>query len=337
MRTIGLASGRAQLSYTERAALEKSALEGFSEEREWGGGECRQILRDWFPRLLERVSERKGADAAISDYNWEIDDAFPVLESLRWAFSANEQRTSSRRYKIWAWPTLALEGRFIASPADPNQLADALADYVERPWLQHSVIDGAAINALLFSTLASTIELHDSGELFGQPKLNYVLGGSNVFKVFGIGMGLTVARFFLRWIMLPAIAVSLTAMGYETAAGLAIGVWLVYLLYRLVTVPRQQRARMELRKKQETASQLIAAMMKAWQYSNGAVINPSRLKELVLAAEQQYSSTFTPELVLALEAKNQGALFKPVLHTLIDRAIMHDPTALLTRRQSAPS
>ena len=55
MRTIGLASGRAQLSYAERAAVEKSALEGFSEEREWGGGECRQILRDWFPRLLGRV------------------------------------------------------------------------------------------------------------------------------------------------------------------------------------------------------------------------------------------------------------------------------------------
>jgi len=336
MRSIGLASGRAQLSYTERAAVEKSALEGFSEEREWGGGECRQILRDWFPRLLERVSERKGSDAEISDYKWEIDDAFPVLESLRWAFSANELRTSSRRYGIWAWPTLALEG-LIASPADPDQLADALADYVERPWLRHNVIDGAAINALLFSTLASSINLHDSGELFGRPKLSYVLGGGNVFKIFGIGMGLTVARFFLRWILLPAIAVGLTAMGYETAAGLAIGVWLVYLLYRLVTVPRRQRARMELRKKQETASQMIAAMMKAWQYSNGAVINPSRLKELVLAAEQQYSATFTPELVLALEAKNQGALFKPVLHTLIDRAIQRDPTAPLTRRQSAPS
>jgi hypothetical protein len=153
-------------------------------------------------------------------------------------------------------------------------------------------------------------------------------------EMFGIGMGLTAARIFLRWIMLPAIAVGLSIMGYETGAGIAMGVWLVYLLYRLVTVPRRRRSRIELQKKQETASQMIAAIKKAWQYSNDAVINPCRLKELVLAAEQQYSATFTPELVMVLEAKNQGALFKPVLHTLIDRAIQRDPTVLLTRRQA---
>jgi hypothetical protein len=197
------------------------------------------------------------------------------------------------------------------------------------------VIDGAAINALLFSSLTSIIALHDSGELFGRANLSYVLAEGNIPKMLGIGMGLTVGRFFLRWIMLPAIAVGLSVMGYETGASVAMGVWIVYLLYRLVTVPRRRRSRMELQKKQETASQMIAAIMKAWQYSNDVVINPRRLKELVVAAEQHYSATFTPELVLALEAKNQGALFKPVLHTLIDRAIKRDPTALPTRRQSA--
>jgi hypothetical protein len=152
--------------------------------------------------------------------------------------------------------------------------------------------------------------------------LSYVLAEGNIPKMLGIGMGLTVARFFLRWIMLPAIAVGLSVTGYETGASVAMGVWLVYLLYPLVTIPRRRRSRMELQKKQQTASQMIGAIMKAWQYSNDAVINPCRLKELVLAAEQEYSATFTP---------------KPVLHTLIDRAIQHDPTALLTRSTAVTS
>jgi hypothetical protein len=44
-------------------------------------------------------------------------------------------------------------------------------------------------------------------------------------------------------------------------------------------------------------------MKKAWRYSSGSVINPSRLKELVSYAEER------------------GATLRSALHTLIDRAI----------------
>ena len=197
------------------------------------------------------------------------------------------------------------------------------------------MIDGAAINGLLFSTLASTIELYNTGELFGRPNWSYVLSKGNIFRMFWMALALRVGSFFMRWIILPAVAVGLGATGYETWAGIVIGLWLLYLLYRAVMVPARWRSRKALRKKEEIASQTIATIMKAWQCSNGTVINPSRLKELVLASEQQHAATFKLDLLLA--ADEHRATFKPVLHTLIDRAIQRDPTALLTKRQSTLS
>lgn len=291
------------------SAVEKSALQRISGDST-GGSEFRQILRDWFPRLREQVVGRKGADADLSDYEREIEDTFPILESIRWAFIANERLNAPVRASLWAWPTdtellirpKAWNG---TSPADADKLADALSDYIERPWLQHNLIDGAAINALLFSALAYWRELH----LMMVSGLSFMLSGGNQLRMLWITPVLRVAGFLARWIMLPALAMGLAAAGYEKGANIAIGLWIVYLLYRLVMMLRRKGRRYG-----EEAGEAVAATMIAWQYSNGSVINPSRLKQLVLAAEQK------------------GAAFKPVLHTLIDRAIQRDPTALVTRK-----
>jgi hypothetical protein len=200
------------------------------------------------------------------------------------------------------------------SPTDVDKLTDALADYIERPWLQHNLIDCAAINALLFSALAYWRELH----LMMVSGLSFMLSGGNQLRMLWITPALRIAGFLMRWIMLPALAMGLGAAGYEKGAGIAIGLWIIYLLYRLVMIPVRWLRRKG-RRYGEEAGEAVAATMIAWQYSNGAIINPRRLKELVLAAEQK------------------GATFKPALHTLIDRAIQRDPTALLTRKAVSSS
>src|SRR4029079_6171534 len=128
----------------------------------------------------------KGMEANASDYECDLTDASSVLEDIRNALSFGEQPTNRRvRGSLWAWPTeKALVSRpkewKSTSPADVDRLTDAIARYIERPWLQHNVIDGAAINGLLFSTLASTIELYNTGELFGRPNWSYVLSKGNI-------------------------------------------------------------------------------------------------------------------------------------------------------------
>ena len=106
--------------------------------------------------------------------------------------------------------------------------------------------------------------------------------------------------------MLPGIAVGLMFAGYVTAAEVTITLWIIFMLYGLVTL----RGR---RKREREVSKTIGAIRAAWESSCGSIINPSRVRELVLEAEQK------------------GATYPPVLHTLIDRAIQRDPRALLTR------
>jgi hypothetical protein len=222
--------------------------------------------------------------------------------------------------RIWAWPTEAellirpKEWRD-TSPADADKLADALVGYIERPWLQHDVIDGAAINALLFAALAEYTDLHMI-RVFG---LSYGLSGGNQLRMLWINPLVKFGWFLVRWIMPPAMAWGLNTVGYEGAASVVLGLWLIYLLYRMVIIPVRWVRRNTRRKTEAKAAEPIAATKKAWQYSSDAVINPSRLRQLLLAAEQG------------------GAVFKPVLHTLIDRAIQRDPTALSTRRTTAIS
>jgi hypothetical protein len=114
--------------------------------------------------------------------------------------------------------------------------------------------------------------------------------------------------------MPPAAALWLFVNDYKTVSATAISLWGIYVLYRLVTIPTRWRARRARRAAADKANELLEAMLKAWSASRGSTINPSRLKELVVAAEER------------------GAMFPAVLHTIIDRAMNRDPTALVRAR-----
>lgn len=155
-----------------QAAAEKAAIKQFNTPgQQWGGEDCKRVLRDWFPRLLARVLTQKGSNADVSDYEGEIWEASYLLGELRDAFSWNLDRTKFNFVQdpIWPWPTgrelmsAPKEWRDRTSPVDSNQLAAALSDYIQRIWLQHNIIDGAAINAFLFSGLASSMDFYRFG------------------------------------------------------------------------------------------------------------------------------------------------------------------------------
>src|SRR5262249_84741 len=143
--------------------------------------------------------------------------------------TANERSNSSPRlwtWPVWTWPAEAElvfrpKGWRSSSPADVDKLTDGIARYIERPWLQHNIIDGAAINAFLFSALASSMEAYKTGELLGKVNWSYVLSNGNPLWMLGFKIG----GFLLRWVMLPAIAVALMATDNDKAGEFVLGLW----------------------------------------------------------------------------------------------------------------
>jgi hypothetical protein len=243
-----------------------------------------------------------------------------ILDGLRWAFSRNVNRTlyDAVQDPIWSWPGKwellyppLKQWRGNSSPVDAEELANRLTTYIEYPWLQHNIIDGAAINAILFSALSSAMDLYRMGA-FGPTDWAFMLRKLGFdFRPFWYAFINVVLSWIvfpvLQWIMLPAVAAVLMYTQHDIAAEIVFGLWIAYLLLRLVTL----RGR---RHKRKDADRTTRAMRAAWEHSCGEVINPTRLRELLLDAEQK------------------GAINYPsVLHTLLDRAIQRDPTALRTR------
>jgi hypothetical protein len=314
MGTNTVTPEQARLDHSAQAEVERAAIKRFDEPgSQWGGEDCKLILRDLFPRLLALARKRQSADVTVSEYQDEIDDNFLILNELREAFSGKVNRTLYDLVQddLWVWPSdkelLWLpfdKWRHNLSPADTTRLANALSSYVERPWLQHNLIDGAAINAFLFSAMSSALELPRMGA-FGRTDWAYMLRkfGSRMHPVlillFGLFIGWIVVP-FLKWITVPAIAASLMLLGYHMAAEVTFGLWVSFVIYGLVTLKGR-------RKRKRDAEATTSAMRMAWEHSCGEVINPARLRELVLDAEQK------------------GAIdYPPVLHTLIERAIQRD-------------
>jgi hypothetical protein len=297
--------------------VEEAALAEFP-KGDHGSRECHRILQDWFPRLRERTA----GDA--EQYREEVWDAIETLRDLQFALRSRElwrdlwvDRDPAKpvSHTLWMWPTEKwLEtSQFpwsAPSPIRVDHLDKALSKYLKRPWLQHDSIDISAINALIFSELAEYLEGIRSGNLFGTPYWSYALSGGNVLAQFGLAMAGSIIGFLTAWIALPTIALVLLYHGYATGAIVVVGIWSMYLLYRLVSLPEQWRARSARREMAKSADENVRALLKAWQAARGHMISPTRLRQLVVAAEER------------------GVVFQPVLHTIIDQAIQRNPSAL---------
>lgn len=319
------------LNYADHSAVERAAIARFDElSCQWGGEDCKKILHDWFPQLLARVRKQKNDEARTTDYQEEINDAARILVELRDAFSVNVDRPNCNTVQdgIWSWPSERglkfLSERWhrtrhseswlpgATSPTDNKILARELSGYVERPWLQHNIIDGAAINAFLFSALSAAMDLDRMGA-FGPTDWGYMLrklgysGHRFWSELFGIVLQWIVLP-LLKWTMVPVVATSLFFAGYQTYGEVFLGIWIVFIIYALATLKSRRNRRKE-------ACGTIGAMRAAWEYSCGEIISPKRLRELVIAAE------------------DKGAIeYPPILHTLIERAIRRDATAFQTRK-----
>jgi len=283
-----------------------------------GSYECRVILDEWF----NRASKAFGKD--ISRYNEEIWDASVILRGLRdkmsldkrdsRAFISEEMRLTGRlQARLWLRPDNPLyTGASIVGVDRISDLEKPLTEYLNKRSLQSDLIYASIINYLLFWKLANLSYQIRSGEITGRINWGAVLGEGNFLAEIGLNIAFSAIQFFLRWLMLPLFAWALAFYGYEQQAIIPLGLWAFYLLFRLIRTPARWRKRKAAQKTMEEANKYFDALYKAWSASCGPMINPGRLRELILKVEEY------------------GLVLPPILYTIIDRAIQRDPTALLT-------
>src|SRR5262249_4095384 len=138
----------------------------------------------------------------------EIDDVWWILNGLRETFSRNVNRTlyHAVQFRLWTWPTEKELGSHPKewgghnSPVRIDELTKDVSYYIEQPCPQHNIIDGAAINAILFTDLASSMDRYNTGEAYGQINWAYYLSKDNpLFALIDI-QGARVVFPLLAWL-----------------------------------------------------------------------------------------------------------------------------------------
>lgn len=320
--------------------IEREALERYSTGNT--PNQIQAILKGWFPRLREKA--RDIGDWGIG-YEGLVFEAEQVLKDIQWALAAYkvssdwpgsvskaekrlgvpateakkrlEFQEEHDRGILWIAPAIeklndpVLEWNWRDfSPVDKDSLDKALVEYLEKDWLQHNIIDWAAINALLFDEYRRTNEGIASGAAIEKINWAWYLADRDSRKIHWGALKVLLFRFAMRWAVPAIIILVLAGADYPRAAMVAGGFWAVYLFGRLISYPGRRHERKEAVRTVEKVTNSQFATITALQYAGHEVINPTRLKEWVI------------------EAEAKGAVFRPVIHSLLDRAIQRDPAVL---------
>lgn len=289
---------------------------------DYGQNQCRRILSDWRPILL------KHAEVVWKDVYGATDNDF-VFEFERQCYSANKilediqfgllsHVTSEWREEnvgtLWYVQShhnvnTRPDNWTHCSPVGASRLVQATASYLEKPWLQHNFIDWAIINASLFNEFVSLNDDLKSGLLLGKINWAYLIAGEVFEKQVLWEVGLALLGFLVRWIVPPAAVIALLILDYKKAAAILGGLWAIYVLLRFVGLIVGWGERRVQRTQVKKNTEMLDALIAVWLFTNSDVINPKRLREILVEADQ----------------RGVGFGVPAVVYSLVDRAIERDP------------
>jgi hypothetical protein len=197
------------------------------------------------------------------------------------------------------------------SPVDAEGLDAVTARYLKEPWMQLDRIDWYILNAFIFNEMAHLSDAIKSGLAFGTINWAYVFGGSSDVNMLSWRLGLSIAKFCIRWLALPAVAGLLYYLGYMNAAKWVLVAYGVYVAFHLVLFPWHYMRRRRLKKQYADLEQKLKGLIQIYQSVSASTLNPTRLREQI--AELEKGETF----------------FKPAVYAILDRAIARDPAVLV--------
>lgn len=184
---------------------------------------------------------------------------------------------------------------------DHETLIDVTAQYLSKPWLQTDRVDWILIDSIIFCETFAYIKEIVSGGATGIVNWAYVFSGGDAERTFWLqaikGIGLKIVRYVIP----AAIIYGLYKYHSEDAALIGGGIYLAYLLLRLILWPRRYLKNKAKKKIFEEHYDRLQKMINAYYYCKPPVISITTLRKHLN------------------DATEAGAVFPGGLFSLLDR------------------
>lgn len=289
--------------------LVPNAINEFGETSQYA-----RLFKYLAPRIRESAEKDQLSGVAFDD---RLREAEQVIDDLAIALQANVEEPALGA--IWSPPgldqlqfggeELNSHGWRGASPVDTSLLEKATAAYLERPWMQLNYLDWCVLNGYIVDDLARLGGGIRSPEPAGRVDWSYLFSSGDVPKQIFWQTAFGVSKFLIRWLLMPF---AIAAIYYLESR--EVGIWMaalytVYLVVHLAFAPTGGSNRNALLKFLDSRKRLDD-LTRIYRNSSADVIHPSRLRDLIDSAVAG------------------GAVFKPAVYSILDRAIARDPNVL---------
>lgn len=290
------------------------------EKEFWDRHQNRCGFASQYKPLLEAVVQRVRAVAEKDNldgwsYEEKLHEAEEVVEDVTDALKAYWKDAPNEKFWYGFHDSQLIERPeewTDASPIDPDQLDAATARYLERPWMQINLLDWYLLSAFISDELLRLMDGIKSGSAIGSPNWAYVLSGGKYLNTLLWRLGLGLLKFALRWLLLPAVAGLAYYIGYVTAAMWILGLFGLLVVIRIVFLPSRYIRRRARKRQVAELEDKLKRPIQIYQSSHTRTLNPTLLRERIANAERE------------------GALVRPAVYSILDRAIARDSAVFTT-------
>jgi hypothetical protein len=285
----------------------------FGDEHRDDDARFKSQYRTVFQRLIPKI-RRFAEDERLSAENYDVRllKAEGIVDEIAYALNTGfiEEKEGSiwcepRPEDVVGWPDTLYSDR--ASPVDISSLDAATARYLQRPWMQLNRLDWYILNGYIFDEAAKIVDHIRSGRAIGVVNLAYIFGGGDLDKTVYWRAALDIAKFVMRWIMLPVAIALVYYFGYQQAAMWIAVPYGVYLAIHIALFPRRYLRRRAQKKELKEWESAVNALVRVYQTSSCVVFSPTQLRSIIV------------------EAESGRARVKSAVYSLLDRAIERDP------------
>jgi hypothetical protein len=174
--------------------------------------------------------------------------------------------------------------------------------------MQLNQIDWYILNAFVFHNFACLMEDFKSGKSLGRFNWAYLFAGGKFMKTILYKSVFYCVKLIARWILVPVVVALLYFYFHREEVAIWVAIpYAIYILIHIILSPKRLLEERSQRKKEDEIGKKIQRLEQIYYCVKATTFNPTRLREQIISAE------------------NEGVILKPVVYSILDRAIQRDP------------